>query len=63
MDRRLAVDRSREAGEFQDETGGFGALLVFACDYRAQPEAWRDSLRMLAEEVVPKMSLRSAEPA
>jgi alkanesulfonate monooxygenase SsuD/methylene tetrahydromethanopterin reductase-like flavin-dependent oxidoreductase (luciferase family) len=46
--------------QFQDETGGFGALLVFACDYGAQPEAWRDSLRLLAEEVVPKMSLSSA---
>jgi alkanesulfonate monooxygenase SsuD/methylene tetrahydromethanopterin reductase-like flavin-dependent oxidoreductase (luciferase family) len=43
--------------KFQEETGGFGTLLVFACDYGAQPEVWRDSLRMLAEEVVPKMSL------
>jgi alkanesulfonate monooxygenase SsuD/methylene tetrahydromethanopterin reductase-like flavin-dependent oxidoreductase (luciferase family) len=43
--------------KFQEETGGFGTLLVFACDYGAKPEVWRDSLRMLAEEVVPKMSL------
>jgi alkanesulfonate monooxygenase SsuD/methylene tetrahydromethanopterin reductase-like flavin-dependent oxidoreductase (luciferase family) len=42
--------------QFQDEAGGFGTLLVFACDYAAQPEAWRDSLKLLAEEVVPKMS-------
>jgi alkanesulfonate monooxygenase SsuD/methylene tetrahydromethanopterin reductase-like flavin-dependent oxidoreductase (luciferase family) len=44
----------------QHDTGGFGVLLVFACDYRAQPEGWRDSLRMLAEEVAPKLSLAVA---
>jgi alkanesulfonate monooxygenase SsuD/methylene tetrahydromethanopterin reductase-like flavin-dependent oxidoreductase (luciferase family) len=42
--------------KYQYETGGFGTLLVFACDYAEQPEAWRDSLRLLAEEVVPKMA-------
>lgn len=45
----------------QADTGGFGVLLVFACDYIAQPDVWRESLRLLAEEVVPKMSLATAE--
>jgi alkanesulfonate monooxygenase SsuD/methylene tetrahydromethanopterin reductase-like flavin-dependent oxidoreductase (luciferase family) len=44
----------------QDATGGFGVLLVFACDYRRQPGAWRDSLGMLAQEVLPKMSFEAA---
>jgi hypothetical protein len=47
--------------QFQEDTGGFGTLLVFACDYGAQPEAWRDSLRLLAEEVVTKMSPQAVE--
>lgn len=47
--------------QLQDETGGFGVLLVFACDYSARPEAWRNSLRLLAEEVVPKMAFAEAE--
>ncbi len=46
----------------QADTGGFGVLLVFACDYMDQPDAWRESLRLLAEEVVPRMSLATAEP-
>jgi alkanesulfonate monooxygenase SsuD/methylene tetrahydromethanopterin reductase-like flavin-dependent oxidoreductase (luciferase family) len=48
---------------FQHETGGFGTLLVFACDYAEQPEAWRDSLQALAEEVVPKMIVATAVTA
>jgi alkanesulfonate monooxygenase SsuD/methylene tetrahydromethanopterin reductase-like flavin-dependent oxidoreductase (luciferase family) len=44
----------------QHDTGGFGVLLVFACDYSEQPEVWRESLRLLAQEVVPKMDLASA---
>jgi alkanesulfonate monooxygenase SsuD/methylene tetrahydromethanopterin reductase-like flavin-dependent oxidoreductase (luciferase family) len=47
--------------EYQHETGGFGTLLVFACDYADQPEAWRDSLRLLAEEVAPKLSSSRAD--
>jgi alkanesulfonate monooxygenase SsuD/methylene tetrahydromethanopterin reductase-like flavin-dependent oxidoreductase (luciferase family) len=42
-------------GELQHDLGGFGTLLVFACDYSANPTAWRDSLRALAEEVAPKL--------
>jgi alkanesulfonate monooxygenase SsuD/methylene tetrahydromethanopterin reductase-like flavin-dependent oxidoreductase (luciferase family) len=42
--------------QFQHESGGFGTLLLFACDYTDQPQAWRDSLQLLAHEVAPKIS-------
>ena len=42
--------------EYQVETGGFGTLLVFACDYSENPGAWRDSLQLLAQEVAPKLN-------
>jgi alkanesulfonate monooxygenase SsuD/methylene tetrahydromethanopterin reductase-like flavin-dependent oxidoreductase (luciferase family) len=38
-----------------DEVGGFGGLLVFGFDYAEKPEAWRNSLRLLAEEVLPRV--------
>jgi len=37
------------------EVGGFGSLLVFGFDYAENPEAWRTSLGLLAEEVLPKL--------
>jgi alkanesulfonate monooxygenase SsuD/methylene tetrahydromethanopterin reductase-like flavin-dependent oxidoreductase (luciferase family) len=42
--------------EYQVETGGFGTLLVFACDYSNDPNAWKDSLQALAQEVAPKLN-------
>ncbi len=39
-----------------DEVGGFGQVLVFGFDYAANPEAWRTSLGMLAEEVLPHVA-------
>jgi alkanesulfonate monooxygenase SsuD/methylene tetrahydromethanopterin reductase-like flavin-dependent oxidoreductase (luciferase family) len=38
------------------EVGGFGSLLLFCFDYSETPEAWRDSMRLLAEEVMPKLT-------
>jgi alkanesulfonate monooxygenase SsuD/methylene tetrahydromethanopterin reductase-like flavin-dependent oxidoreductase (luciferase family) len=38
------------------EAGGFGGLLVFGFDYADQPEAWHNSLRLLAEEVGPRVA-------
>jgi alkanesulfonate monooxygenase SsuD/methylene tetrahydromethanopterin reductase-like flavin-dependent oxidoreductase (luciferase family) len=38
------------------EAGGFGGLLVFGFDYADNPEAWHNSLRMLAEEVGPRVA-------
>jgi len=39
-----------------NDVGGFGRLLVFGFDYSDQPEAWHNSLRLLANEVLPRVS-------
>ena len=39
-----------------DEVGGFGSLLLFCFDYSGNPEAWRQSMRLLAQEVMPKVA-------
>jgi len=38
------------------EAGGFGGLLVFGFDYVEQPEAWHNSLRLLMQEVAPRVA-------
>ncbi len=38
------------------EAGGFGRLLVFGFDYLDEPGAWHDSLRLLIEEVAPRVA-------
>ena len=45
------------------DVGGFGQILVFGFDYADNPEAWRNSLGMLAEEVLPRVAhLTPAQP-
>ena len=39
-----------------DDVGGFGGLLVFGFDYSENPQAWRESLRLLAQEVAPRIT-------
>ncbi len=39
-----------------DAVGGFGQLLVFGFDYSENPGAWHNSLRLLAEEVLPRVA-------
>ena len=39
-----------------DEVGGFGQLLVFGFDYEDNPEAWQNSLRLLQQEVLPRVA-------
>jgi len=39
-----------------DEVGGFGAILLFCFDYSEDPDAWHQSMRLLAEEVMPKVA-------
>lgn len=41
--------------EVYDDVGGFGTLLVFGFDYAHNPEAWKNSLRLLMEEVAPRV--------
>jgi alkanesulfonate monooxygenase SsuD/methylene tetrahydromethanopterin reductase-like flavin-dependent oxidoreductase (luciferase family) len=38
-----------------NEVGGFGTLLVFGFDYKHKPEAWHNSLRLLKQEVLPRL--------
>jgi len=38
-----------------NDVGGFGSLLVFGFDYTENPGAWKNSLRLLAEEVLPRV--------
>jgi alkanesulfonate monooxygenase SsuD/methylene tetrahydromethanopterin reductase-like flavin-dependent oxidoreductase (luciferase family) len=44
-----------------DEVGGFGTLLVFGFDYKHKPEAWHNSMRLLKQEVLPR--LKHLKPA
>ena len=39
-----------------DEVGGFGTRLVFCFDYAHAPEIWRNSFRLLMEEVAPRVA-------
>ena len=38
-----------------NDVGGFGNLLVFGFDYADNPEVWHNSLRLLQDEVAPKV--------
>jgi len=46
-----------------EEVGGFGTILVFCFDYQENPSAWRNSMQMLAEEVMPKLKHLKPTPA
>lgn len=36
--------------------GGFGYLLLFCFDYADDPEPWRRSMKLLADEVMPRVA-------
>ena len=42
--------------QLQHDTGGFGALLVVHYDFGGEQERWEESLRLLVEEVAPKVA-------
>jgi len=44
--------------ELQDQTGGFGYLLITCYDAVDDPEPWGQSLRLLVDEVLPACSAR-----
>jgi alkanesulfonate monooxygenase SsuD/methylene tetrahydromethanopterin reductase-like flavin-dependent oxidoreductase (luciferase family) len=46
---------ARKLEKVYHEVGGFGSLLVFGFDYVDNPNAWHTSLRLLAEEVAPRV--------
>ena len=39
-----------------DDCGGFGQILVFGFDYLDNPGAWLESLRLLQEQVLPRVA-------
>jgi alkanesulfonate monooxygenase SsuD/methylene tetrahydromethanopterin reductase-like flavin-dependent oxidoreductase (luciferase family) len=44
---------TRKLGDMYDEVGGFGTLLMLGFDYADDPQPWFNSMRLLAEEVMP----------
>ena len=46
---------TRKLRELQEQLGGFGTLLALGMDYSERPEAWFESMRLLAEEVAPNV--------
>lgn len=50
-------------GALFDATGGWGTILVQSQDYSDTPEPWNESLRLLANEVAPHVSLPASATA
>ncbi len=46
----------RRLREVYDEVGGFGTNLLFCFDYSENPDAWYNSMRLLAQEVMPRVA-------
>lgn len=46
---------ARKLQELNDTVGGFGTLLVTGYDYADTPEPWKQSMRLLVEEVLPRV--------
>ena len=40
----------------------FGGLMLLGYHYADQPEAWRHSLELLAQEVMPNLEVELAQP-
>jgi alkanesulfonate monooxygenase SsuD/methylene tetrahydromethanopterin reductase-like flavin-dependent oxidoreductase (luciferase family) len=53
---------ARRIEEVWHDVGGFGSLLVFGFDYAESPEVWRNSLRLIAEEVKPRLAHLKVPP-
>lgn len=41
-----------------DQAGGFGGLLLFTFDYSETPGPWKESMRLLSQEVMPRLRQR-----
>jgi alkanesulfonate monooxygenase SsuD/methylene tetrahydromethanopterin reductase-like flavin-dependent oxidoreductase (luciferase family) len=48
--------------QIYEDVGGFGQLLVFGFDYLDNPEAWHNSLRLIADEVKPRLAHLKPQP-
>jgi alkanesulfonate monooxygenase SsuD/methylene tetrahydromethanopterin reductase-like flavin-dependent oxidoreductase (luciferase family) len=40
---------------WQEEVGGFGTILIYSQDYSENPQPWLESMKMLAQEVAPRV--------
>jgi alkanesulfonate monooxygenase SsuD/methylene tetrahydromethanopterin reductase-like flavin-dependent oxidoreductase (luciferase family) len=47
---------ARKIQELYDKVGGFGTLLVTVYDYADAPEQWKESMRLLIQEVLPRLN-------
>ena len=47
---------AKKIQQVYDEVGGFGQLLVFGFDYADNPDVWHNSLRLIQEEVRPRVA-------
>ena len=54
---------ARKIERVYNDVGGFGQLLVFGFDYVENPRAWENSLRLIAEEVKPRVAHLKPRPA
>jgi len=62
--RRIVGDVEEVTHKLRDlytSVGGFGTLLVFGFDYKHKPEAWHNSLRLLKQEVMPRLKHLNAD--
>jgi len=48
--------------QMYDDLGGFGTLLVLGFDYADNPEPWRQSMELLAKQVMPRVAHLTGEP-
>jgi alkanesulfonate monooxygenase SsuD/methylene tetrahydromethanopterin reductase-like flavin-dependent oxidoreductase (luciferase family) len=46
----------RKIGEMVESSGGFGCLLMTSYDHLDNMEAWRESTRRVAQEIIPKFA-------
>jgi alkanesulfonate monooxygenase SsuD/methylene tetrahydromethanopterin reductase-like flavin-dependent oxidoreductase (luciferase family) len=46
---------ANKLNELNEKVGGFGTLLVTVYDYSENPELWKKSMRLLKEEVLPRV--------
>jgi alkanesulfonate monooxygenase SsuD/methylene tetrahydromethanopterin reductase-like flavin-dependent oxidoreductase (luciferase family) len=54
---------AEKLAQIYEDVGGFGQLCVFGFDYAENPGAWKNSLRLIQEEVLPKVRHLVPTPA
>lgn len=48
---------ARKLQNLYDMVGGFGTFLIQVYDYSEEPEKWRNSMRLMVEEVLPRLKV------